>query len=84
MPGVFISRGMTVFIPAGGLKITLGSGAPPPTVTLHVHFDVCPTWCELAIAHLEAAKARRAERVVAWQLNEEEPGVNDEKARTLV
>jgi hypothetical protein len=83
MSGIFISRGMTVSIPAGGLKISLGSNAPPPSLTLHVHFDVCPTWCELAMSHLEAAKARRADRIAAWQRNEEDPHVGETKALTL-
>jgi hypothetical protein len=83
MPGVFISRGMTIAVPAGGLKISIGPDAPPPSLTLHVHFDVCPTWCELAMGHLEAAKARRAERVVAWQGDEEEPAVKEAKGLTL-
>ena len=51
MAGIFISKGMTATIPAGGLKISLGPGMGLrfPAVTLHVHFDVCPTWCELAM-----------------------------------
>lgn len=83
MPGIFITRGMSVSIPAGGLKISLGDGAPIPTASLHVHFDVCPTWCELAVSHLQAATVRKAERIVAWEQDEQLPGVADEKARTL-
>jgi hypothetical protein len=82
MAGVFITRGMTVAIPAGGLKISLGHD-PAASVTLHVHFDVCPTWCELAMAHLETAKSRQADRSVAWQATEETENVVNEKARTL-
>ena len=79
MTGVFISRGMTVAIPAGGFTISLGTdGRPAPSLTLHVHFDVCPTWCELAMGHLAAAKAFRTARVAAWS------GANeDEKGKTL-
>src|SRR5688572_19888956 len=83
MAGVFITRGMTVAIPAGGLKISLGPDTPAASVTLHVHFDVCPTWCELAMAHLETAKSRQADRTVAWQATEETENVVNEKARTL-
>lgn len=83
MAGVFITRGMTVSIPAGGLKISLGADAPSPSVTLHVHFDVCPTWCELAMAHLQTAKSGEADRKVAWQAAEETENVVNEKARTL-
>lgn len=83
MAGVFITRGMTVAIPAGGLRISLGAEAPEPTVTLHVHFDVCPTWCELAIRHLEAAKAAAEARKIAWQTAEDTPAANSAKAITL-
>ena len=79
MTGVFISRGMTVAIPAGGLTISLGlDGEPASSLTLHVHFDVCPTWCELAMSHLAAAKSHRIARVAAWAGTNE-----DDKAMTL-
>jgi len=67
MAGVFISRGMTVVIPAGGLVISIGDdGKPTGSATLHVHFDVCPTWLELAIGHLRDAKAKKLARMSAW------------------
>lgn len=79
VPGVFISRGMTVGIPAGGLTISLGpDGQPASSVTLHVHFDVCPTWCELAMSHSAAAAERRTARIEAWAGTDE-----DEKAKSL-
>lgn len=67
MTGVFISRGMKVVIPPGGF--TFGFGGAPESesgVTLHVHFDVCPTWAELAIRHLAEANERRKARQKAW------------------
>ena len=79
MAGIFISKGMTVTIPAGGLKISLGPDGPSiPSVTLHVHFDVCPTWCELAMTHLASANSHEAARVLAWQGTDE-----NEKAKSL-
>jgi len=67
MAGIFISRGMTVAIPAGGLTIGIGDdGNFTGNLTLHVRFDVCPTWVELSLRHLEEAKAKRADRVAAW------------------
>ncbi len=67
MAGVFISRGMTVGIPPGGLVLGAdSSGKPTASLTIHVHFDVCPTWMELALQHLASAKVREAERVAAW------------------
>jgi hypothetical protein len=82
MAGVFITRGMTITIPAGGLRISFGAEAAEP-VTLHVHFDVCPTWCELAMRHLEAAKAAAEVRKIAWQTAEDTPAANDAKAIAL-
>ena len=79
MVGVFISRGMTVGIPAGGLVLSIGEdGKPTGSVTLHVHFDVCPTWLELALHHLATAKTREAERIAAWATADE-----GEKASSL-
>jgi hypothetical protein len=73
--GIFVSRGMTISIPPGGL--TLGPGAAG-SVTVHVRFDVCPTWTELALRHLQNAKEKRAAREIAWA------GTNaDEKAAAL-
>ena len=79
MAGVFISRGMTVAIPDGGLVISFGKeGKPTGSVTLHVHFDVCPTWLELALRHLEDAKEKQSARMVAWKTTDE-----NSKAMTL-
>jgi hypothetical protein len=72
MAGVFISRGMTVAIPDGGLVISLKEdGKPTFSLTLHVHFDVCPTWLELALRHLEDAKERQSARIAAWKAKDE-------------
>lgn len=83
MAGVFITREMQLSIPAGGLKIALGPDGPAPSLVLHVHFDVCPMWCELAIAHLKTAKAWQADRITAWQSTGDTPAVVEEKTRTL-
>lgn len=73
MPGVFISRGMTLTIPDGGLILSIDpEGKTDSSLTLHVHFDVCPTWCQLALQHLEKARQAREERVAAWSANNEE------------
>lgn len=67
MAGIFISRGMTVAIPAGGFTIGIGDdGNFTGNLTLHVRFDVCPTWVELSLRHLEEAKVKRADREAAW------------------
>jgi hypothetical protein len=67
MAGVFISRGMTVAVPAGGLTLGVnGHGNATGNLTLHVRFDVCATWSELALRHLEDAKVKRVARQAAW------------------
>jgi hypothetical protein len=79
MGGVFISRGMTVAIPNGGAVISFSKdGKPTASLSFHVHFDVCPTWLELALSHLEDAKEKQLERIAAWKSTDE-----DSKAATL-
>jgi hypothetical protein len=67
MAGVFVSKGMTFSIPAGGLTIAIdnhgkGTGGLRP----HVRFDVGPTWLQLALRHLDDARAKKDLRVAAW------------------
>jgi hypothetical protein len=70
---------MTVAIPPGGFTIGIGAdGNATGNLVLHVRFDVCPTWTELALAHLNDAKQARAARQIAWTGTNE-----DEKASTL-
>jgi len=79
MSGIFISRGMTIAVPPGGLTLAIGDdGKVKGNLTLHVRFDVCPTWAELAVRHLEDAKAKKALREAAWAGVEE-----DQKAAAL-
>ncbi|MBZ5524318.1 MAG: hypothetical protein LAP21_18940 [Acidobacteriia bacterium] len=81
MAGIFISRGMTIAVPPGGLTIGIGAnGNPTGNLILHVRFDVCPTWTELALRHLDDAKARRTAREIAWAgTNEEEKAASLER-----
>lgn len=76
---VFISRGMTVAIPPGGLTISMGpDGKLSGNLSLHVRFDVCPTWVEIALKHLDDAIRVQSLRRTAWNaLNE------DQKAAAL-
>lgn len=77
--GIFIKRGMTVGIPAGGLKFSFGpDGKMKGDLTLHAHFDVCPVWLELAARHLREATEHRAARIAAWASNDA-----DAKGETL-
>jgi len=80
MSGVFITRGMTVAIPAGGLSLSIGEDGElkGSSLTLHVHYDVCPTWLDLAARHLADAEERKLARVAAWQSDDQ-----DARAATL-
>jgi hypothetical protein len=79
MAGIFISKGMTVAVPPGGLTLGIGDdGKVTGNLTLHVRFDVCPTWSELSLRHLEDAKVRRSAREAAWAGTDEQ-----QKAATL-
>jgi len=73
MTGVFVAKGMTLVIPAGGLVLSLDDKGKPTggSATIHVHFEVCPTWLGLALQHLEAAKASQAARALAWEGTDE-------------
>jgi hypothetical protein len=79
MSGVFISRGMTIAVPPGAFSLTVGADAKAQgNIVLHVRFDVCPTWVELALQHLDDAKAKQALRMSAWAGKDE-----DQKAAAL-
>lgn len=79
MTGVFIARGMTVVVPAGGFTLSIGDeGKLSGSLTLHVHHDVCPTWLELASRHLSDAEERKRARVSAWNSDDQ-----DARAATL-
>jgi hypothetical protein len=60
MPGVFLSDGMSLRIPAGGLTIAVGNDGAPSASTLRfeVMLDVWPFWLDVALEH--AASAVRA------------------------
>lgn len=51
--GVFITRGMGVGIPAGGLVIGTGpDGKNSASIHIQVALDMCPYWLEIAVEHL--------------------------------
>jgi hypothetical protein len=79
MAGIFVSRGMTLRVPAGGMVIGTGDEAFKITsLTMHVRFDVCPTWLEIALNHTEQARHARGHRIDAWKGSDE-----DLKAKAL-
>jgi hypothetical protein len=81
MAGIFISRGMAITVPAGGLTISIGAdGKSAANMTLHVRFDVCPTWTEIALRHLDDAREKRGDRQTAWAgTNEEQKAASLER-----
>jgi hypothetical protein len=79
MSGIFISKGTTITIPIGGLSIFFGGeGAPKTDIKVHVVFDVCPSWLEIALDHLSVAKTCNVARNAAWESND-----GDAKGATL-
>lgn len=72
MVGVFITRGITPSIPVGGLTLSLDDrGESKSNVTLHLHYDVCPVWLDLARRHLADAEKWKDARVVAWKTDDQ-------------
>jgi len=71
MPGIYITRGMTVSIPSFSIRFNENGNIDGDPVTLHVRFDVCPTWIQIAKRHLESALAALVTRQSAWSGNDE-------------
>jgi hypothetical protein len=68
MSGLSTPRAETVVIRAAGLVVaTDPDAAPARSPASHVHFDVCPTWLELAIHHLSDAQVARGARIETWK-----------------
>lgn len=61
MAGVFISDGMSLRIPAGGLRLAVGAdgGVDIPPVQFEVMLDVWPFWLDIAIDQAAAASRAR-------------------------
>jgi hypothetical protein len=78
MPGIFITRGMTVSIPSFSIRCRDDGEIEGDPITLHVRFDVCPSWIQIAKRHLEQAISARSRREQAWSGSDE-----DEKAQAL-
>lgn len=72
MPGIYITRGMTVSIPQFSIRIRDDGEMEGDPIILHVRFDVCPTWIQLAVRHLDAALSAKAHREKVWMGSDEE------------
>lgn len=71
MVGIYITRGMSVTIPSFSIRIREDGEIEGDPITLHVRFDVCPSWIRIAKRHLDAALAARGNRDIAWQGTDE-------------
>lgn len=59
MPGIYITRGMTVSIPGYSLRSREDGEIAAAPLTAHVWFEVCPTWLQIAKRHtLERSRER--------------------------
>jgi hypothetical protein len=72
--GVFISRGMSLQIPAGALTISMGEDQEPSIklTALHVSLDMYPYWLEIALTHLKRAGAAHEEVLTSWKSQDEQ------------
>ena len=66
MAGIYISKGMTVTIPQFSLRFREDGEIEGDPIALHVRFDVCPTWIQLAQRHLDAALVAKSRLQSAW------------------
>lgn len=78
MSGIFISRGMSITIPSFSIRIRDDGELEGDPITLHVRFDVCPTWIEVAKRHLDNALNAKDRRNEVWSGKDE-----DAKAKAL-
>lgn len=73
MAGIYFTRGTAVSIPQFSIYIGEDGKVEKRSqpVSLHLRFDVCPTWIQIATRHLETALAARERRRAAWQNTDE-------------
>jgi hypothetical protein len=64
---------MKIQIPAGTpfLSIDDNGNIQTHTITPRVHFDVCPTWLEIAARHAKDSNEKKLARVAAWNSTDE-------------
>jgi hypothetical protein len=80
MTGVFISKGIKVGIPVGGLQMSIdpSGNLQCGKIQLQVHFDVVPSWTTLALKHLADTQNDKLARHKAWSA-----AVEEDKGLTL-
>lgn len=57
---------MTLSVPNFSIRIRDDGEIEGDPITLHVRFDVCPTWIQIAKRHLDSALMAKASREIAW------------------
>ena len=73
MSGVFVTKQMTLVVPAGGLTLSINDdGKLAGSLKLQVHYDVCPTRLNISSRHLSDAEERKRVRDLAWNAHDEE------------
>ncbi|MEO3474333.1 hypothetical protein AAFN86_20870 [Roseomonas sp. CAU 1739] len=66
--GIFITKGMTIAIPPGGLKIVEGAdGTVSTTLTLHLAMDMSLHWLRIALDHARACEIASDELRAIWK-----------------
>jgi hypothetical protein len=78
MSGIYISKGTTLTLSNISFQIGANGEVKASPICLHVHFDVGPTWIQIANKHLVAARESRARRESVWGGSDE-----TEKANSL-
>lgn len=71
MPGVFITRGMTLTIPQIILTESENGKIELQPIVPLVRFDVCPSWIQIANSHLDRALEAEKNRNSAWTSTDE-------------
>jgi len=69
---------MSITIPSFSIRIRDDGELAGDPITLHVRFDVCPTWIEVAKRHLDNALNAKDRRNEVWSGKDE-----DAKAKAL-
>lgn len=78
--GIFVTKGMQVTIPEGGLTLQIGPDGKPRAElkALHLELDLCLYWLEIAVDHLVSAEQANAAALAAHK-----SGDSKQKAEAL-
>ena len=79
MPGIFVTRGSSLRIPAGGLTLPL-DGSPPPPVQMELLLELWDRWLEISANQTLAAEAahRRLLEAVKAEDDDRSPALEAE------